>query len=362
MKRIAIVTISHGNNYGNKLQNYAMQEVYKKMGVNAETIAFSPTIDTSKFTVSRNLVKRIYNKIKNKIEKIKYKDVTKKRIENFEIFNRLIAFSKLYTEDTYEEINGLYEYYSVGSDQVWNPCFHDFSQLYLLKNIKSKNKFSYAASFGIDELPENYIEIFKSNLRDFKYISCRETTGVTIVNDILGLDAVEVIDPTFLLTQEEWDKVSKKPEQLKSNKYILNYFLGNLSDNRRNEIQRIAKENDCEVINILDKNSPFYQTGPSEFLYLEKNAFLICTDSFHSCVFAILYNRPFIVFDREENIVSMNSRIETLINKFELKNRKFEGKITESNLNHDYTEAYEILEKEREKANNFLKKALDIKE
>ena len=125
----------------------------------------------------------------------------------------------------------------------------------------------------------------------------------------------------------------------------------------------MARENNCEIINILDKNSPFYQTGPSEFLYLEKNAFLICTDSFHSSVFAILYNRPFIVFEREQKgLESMNSRIETLINKFNLKNRKFTGKITEENLQHDYTAAYEILEKERQKSNEFLKKALDINE
>ena len=71
------------------------------------------------------------------------------------------------------------------------------------------------------------------------------------------------------------------PKQLKNDKYILNYFLGELSEQRKNEIERIAKENDCEIINILDKNGPYYETGPSEFLYLEQNAFLICTDSFH---------------------------------------------------------------------------------
>ena len=144
-------------------------------------------------------------------------------------------------------------------------------------------------------------------------------------------------------------------------KYILNYFLGELSEERKKEIDRIAKENNCEVINILDKKSPFYQTGPSEFLWLEKNAFLICTDSFHSSVFAILYNRPFIVFDREGNGQGKNSRIETLISKFKLKNREYNGKnITQENLEHDYTEAYKILEEERKKSDKFLRKALDI--
>ena len=166
----------------------------------------------------------------------------------------------------------------------------------------------------------------------------------------------------MLLSLEEWEKVSKKPKMLKYNKFILNYFLGEVSDERRSEIERIAKENNCVIIDILDKNSPFYECGPSEFLYLEKNAFLICTDSFHSSVFAILFNCPFIIFDREDKEEKMNSRLDTLINKFKLKNRKFEGKITEENLNHDYSEAYKILEEERKKSEAFLKNALDIKD
>ena len=165
----------------------------------------------------------------------------------------------------------------------------------------------------------------------------------------------------MLLSAKEWDEVSKKPEQLKTDRYILNYFLGELSEERKKEIQRIADENNCEVINILDKNSPFYETGPSEFLYLEKNAFLICTDSFHSSVFAILYNKPFIVFDREENIVKMNSRLETLLSKFKLENRWYKGHITDELLKVDYTEAYKILENERKKSEDFLKRALDLK-
>ena len=89
---------------------------------------------------------------------------------------------------------------------------------------------------------------------------------------------------------------------------------------------------------------------------------MICTDSFHSSVFAILYNRPFIVFDRDDKSKDMSSRIDTLISKFKLKNRKYNGKeIIEENINHDYTEAYEILKNEREKSFNFIKNALDIK-
>ena len=278
-------------------------------------------------------------------------------------FNRNIKFSNKYVTP-YSNLNNIYDYFITGSDQVWNPTFGRLREVDLLEFTEPKKRISYAASFGISSLPEQYNEKLKNALKDYKAISVREDAGKKIIENVVGRKDVQVlIDPTMLLTAAEWDKVAKKPEQLKTDRYILNYFLGELSEKRKEEIDRIAKENDCEVINILDKNSPFYCTGPSEFLYLEKHAFLVCTDSFHSSVFAILYNRPFIVFGREDNTVSMNSRIETLINKFNLKNREYNGKeITKENLNHDYTEAYEILNEERKKSMTFLMKALDVEE
>lgn len=243
---------------------------------------------------------------------------------------------------------------------MWNPKFARLSDVDLLSFARPEQRISFSASFGISELPEKAKEKAKKELEKFKAISVREDRGKEIVEELTKRKDVEVlVDPTMLLTAEEWDKVSKKPEQLKEDRYILNYFLGSLSEERKKEIERIAKENNCKIINILDKNSPFYKTGPSEFLYLEKNAFLICTDSFHSSVFAILYNRPFIVFDREGSETKMNSRLETLLNKFQLNNRWFNNQIDKMQLEVDYKETYEILEKERGKACEFIEHATD---
>ena len=255
-----------------------------------------------------------------------------------------------------------YDFVISGSDQVWNPTFGRLRDVDLLCFVEPDKRVAFSASFGVSYIPEDIENKVGKALKKFKAISVREDVGKKIVEDLTGRTDVEVlIDPTMLLTADEWDKVSKKPTMLKNDKYILNYFLGNLSDERRNEINRVAKENNCEVINILDKESPFYECGPSEFLYLEKNAFLICTDSFHSSVFGILYNTPFLVFEREDNNASMNSRLDTLLSKFKLEDRRYKGKITKKDLKCDYKEAYNILDKERIKSMNFLKKALDIK-
>ncbi len=351
--RVGIITIIDNNNLGNRLQNYALEKILENNNIDCITISNEPFSNTKD--------KFILRIIKN----LKFRDTYSKfegRKNSFKEFNNNIIFSKKRITP-FSKLKD-FDYFITGSDQVWNPTFGRLREVDLLEFTEPKKRISYAASFGISSLPEQYNEKLKNALKDYKAISVREDAGKKIIEDVVGRKDVQVlVDPTMLLTAEEWDKVAKKPEQLKTDKYILNYFLGELSEKRKAEIDRIAKENDCEVINILDKNSPFYCTGPSEFLYLEKHAFLVCTDSFHSSVFAILYNIPFIVFGREDNTVSMNSRIETLINKFNLKNREYNGKeITKENLNHDYTEAYEILNEERKKSMTFLMNALDVEE
>ena len=348
MKSIGLITIIDNNNYGNRLQNYAVQEILKKLNIDVNTVY--NTISSFKFNCWF-WIKKIA------------KFILVKRYRNFFKFSNSIKMSRKIISPNYipKSLNNNYDYFIVGSDQVWNPNFDRLSDVDLLSFAEPNKRISFSASFGISELQKKYHEKAKKELSKFKAISVREDAGKRIIKDVVGRTDVEVlVEPTMLLTASEWDKVSKKPKMLKSDKFILNYFLGELSDDRRKEIYRVAKENDCEVINILDKNSPFYECGPSEFLYLEKHAFLICTDSFHSSVFAILYNRPFIVFDREDNIVSMNSRLETLLSKFKLENRKYCGKITKNDLSCDYQESYKILDKEKEKSIKWLKKALDI--
>jgi len=151
----------------------------------------------------------------------------------------------------------------------------------------------------------------------------------------------------------------KKPKNLKCDNFILKNFLGNVSEDVYQELIKVARQNNCEIIDISDKNSKFYDIGPSEFLYLEKNAFLVATDSFHACVFAILFSTPFIAFKRQGTTKSAYSRIETLVHKFEIQNMVFNGNITKKNFYNDYSKIQKILQKERKKTDEFLRKALE---
>lgn len=354
MKRVGILTINDNDNYGNRLQNYAVQEYLKKNNYIVETIT------NRKGIIGKNIVNE---KIKIFIKRF-FPQRKFKRITCFNRFNKNIDFSKIYIDlnNVPTNLTDKYDYFFTGSDQVWNPTFGRMSDIDFLTFASKEKRNSFSASFGINKIPEEMKEYYKDKLNNMKNISVREDSGKEIIKELTGRTDVEVlVDPTMLLSSDEWDKVARRPKQLKTDKYILNYFLGEMSEECKEEINRIAVQNECQVINILNPKDSFYETGPSEFLYLEKNAFLVCTDSFHSSVFSIIYDTPFIVFERnKKGEIPMNSRIETLLSKFHLEDRKFQGKITQQLLTANYKEAKEILEVEKEKSIQFLREALEL--
>lgn len=354
--RYAVVTINDNRNLGNRLQNFAVQETIRKLDSKSH-------IETILNTNRKERGETLKQRLKNLLRDIKYFERTK----NFRIFNKNIRHSKRSYDaaNNNDCLNEKYDYFLVGSDQVWNPNYGWLNSIDLLSFADQNKRIAFSASFGVSEIPEEYVENASKELKKFKAISVREERGREIVEDLTSRKDIEVlVDPTMLLSAEEWTKMAKKPKALRSEKPILlKYFLGGLSIEKQEIINNVAKKNHWQIIDIFDKKSKFYSCGPSEFLWLERHAALVCTDSFHSSVFAIINEKPFVIFDREGNHAKMNSRLETLISKFNLKNRWFNGKeITKENLEVDYTEAKKILKKEQKKSLDFLKRALDVKD
>lgn len=355
MKKVAILTINDLTNFGNRLQNYAVQEYIKKFDCKVETISNIKDIyNGNYYRIIRRKIANLYKAISRKKKYIRY--------AKFLQFEKNINKSSYMIDSTHipSELKDKYDFFITGSDQVWNPSWGTMSDINFLTFADYDKRISFSASMGISEIPEELKTYYKERVNNIKYVSVRENKAKELLEDLTGRKDIEVLlDPTMLLNNEDWDKVAKKPKllkKIKNEKYIVNYFLGELSEKRKKEIERVARENKCDIIDILHS-----RIGPSEFLYLEKHAFLICTDSFHSSTFAILNKVPLIVFDREDNQNKMNSRLETLLDKFKLQDRKFEDKIEQRQLKCNYNEAYEILESERRKADNFIKKALEVR-
>ncbi|HAT4243749.1 polysaccharide pyruvyl transferase family protein [Clostridium perfringens] len=349
MSKIGIVTIIDNNNYGNRLQNYAVQEILKKKGFIVETLK------NNEFSNFRK--NYLLRKIRYSWNSSTYsKDLLRKN--NFEEFNKKIIFSEKKI-NPFSKCN--YDYVIVGSDQVWNPNFSRLSDVDLLTFAEPKKRISFSASFGVEQLPEDISNKVAKEFKKFKGISVREDKGKDIINKMIERSDVEVlIDPTMMLTKEEWSVVSKKPNVELSKPFILRYFLSKPNVSVEEKINKIADENNMEIIDVLDpKTKEIFSSGPSEFLYLISHSSLVCTDSFHACVFSILFDKPFLVFERNGNINKMNSRIVTLLNKFKLQD-KLPGNVLDDDIfNHNYFEANKILEVEREKVSKFLDKYIE---
>ena len=358
-----VVTINDNVNYnfGNKLQNYAVCKVLKKFGIDPYTLSFE---------------RKHRHSLKNRIMSVMgpYVARSKKRKEywkyEYKKINNFIKFEKgriIYHEDFTLKCSSDFDYYVVGSDQVWNPEFFQYHKLkkeaYLLTFCDDSKKICFSASFGISQLPEKWKPWFSEHLSRIPCISVREEAGANIVRELVGRDVEVLIDPTLMLSADEWKTCAVKPKKTDiSQKYILLYFLGEMSEEDKSFISEIAASKNLRIMNMFDiAQVGLYTAGPSEFLYMIMNASLVITDSFHACVFSFIFNRPFVVYNRKSEYSDMSSRIDTLLSKFHLTDRRMDYIIKSNDIfKTDYKEGYEILENERKKVMDFLEKSINL--
>ena len=337
MKKIGIVTIYDLSNYGNRLQNYAVKKVLRSIsdGTVKEISA------VNHFLLLKNI--------------IQYRKASCKRMLKFYRFSagsRDIEYLCDYNDNEYD-------YVICGSDQLWNPYWSNNKFTFATFAAKEK-RIAYSASFGVSKIPEEKKTQYIKCLSEMNAISVREEAGAKIVKDLTGRDVEVLIDPTLMLDQEEWTSVARKPKHFRKKTYIMTYFLGEIDSEYRNYIEKIAGEMECEIINLEQENQNNYwnTVGPAEFIWLIEHCSLFFTDSFHGSIFSILMEVPFVVFERKSNIGSMSSRIDTLLKKFQLEDRKYNNESTEKILDTNYSHVSSILEEERKKAYDFLKAAI----
>lgn len=369
MLKIAIITINDNNNYGNRLQNYALQQFLKELCVSIDSIWYDRKEDcilNRKFWNWKSIIKYIINRknFREYANKYYLRDVL--RVYNIRKFTQKYIHTK-YDFTIKKNINDEYDYFITGSDQVWNPNFwyekEKYSTARFLKFASKDKRIAYAASIAIPEIPKDKEQFFKDSLNEMKTISMREKAGANLVKKLTGREVPVVVDPTILLSKEEWQKIEMVPEWYNGEKYILTYFLGNSSP----VIENIAKKNDWKIYNLMDKdNFDLYTSRVEEFVYLINHAQLVVTDSFHACVFSILMNTSFLVVNRQEiGMADMTSRIDTLMELFGYQDRYLvNGKCNLSDeeiLNIDFRNVKAIQEREKKRSKDFLEKALNLK-
>ena len=355
--KVAIVTITNRNqNYGNRLQNYAIVYILKKYGFKVKTL------NTTK---QHSLIKIVAKIIVNRIcgYRLSKNQLFYKRQVSFLVFNR--EHLHLSNELLSGKLNSSkYDFFLLGSDQVWNPTWFDDlkKNAFLLTFAKREQKVCFSPSFGIEELPDEWKDWFKINLSSFKSLSVREKAGAKIIKELTGIDAPVLLDPTLMIDSAQWLKIAKKPKKVDFSKgYILTYVLGEKSKKMIDDIKKYSQSLDLQVYNLMDETQPFiYKSGPSEFLYLIANAKLVVTDSFHACVFSFLFSIPFVVYSREGKNNNMLSRMDTLLETFDLKRKYVNGNLPNELLESNYSEGFKRLKSKRREVEEYLKQALDI--
>ena len=261
-----------------------------------------------------------------------------------------------------------YDYVITGSDQVWNRAWCASSEglrFYYLQFAERRQRVSYAPSFGLKELPVIDHHIHKQGLLGFDKLSCRETSGCSIIRKLTGKEAELVLDPTLLLTSDEWRRIARKPEYDVPKHYCLVYLLGADREYFRkiHEAIRQVVPAGIELLNIsgyIEGNMYYHQTGPQEFLWLVDNADHVFTNSFHGTLFSVNYRKNFISFWKEHKGSAEDiSRLQSLLSMLGLMTRLCSEGNAIPELPVDYHEADEKLRIMRESSMDYLRGCLE---
>ena len=347
-KKIGILTLNQQLNYGGVLQSYALQRYLRNQGYDAEVITYWLSENNAHlkghywFDDSVPLLRRAINAVRNEYRKGFVFAEILRRWRTIKFIQRYIRMSeKVYRNaDELKAIDG-YDAIIVGSDQVWNT-WHGHNNPFLLDDIQPQiKKTAYAPSFGVKEIPADLQSEYSVALKKFSALSCREKSGVDMIHELTGCHAEWVVDPTLLLTRDEWNKdLSIKPA---SGDYIFCYWLGKFPDiiptlrqvatRKKKKVHLFLQENfsfsiwdDPDFRAYWRKefaNAPyiklFRSAGPKEFLNHLSGASAVISDSFHALMFSVIYQKPVrIIIDSEASRKNMSCRMENFCSKLAL--------------------------------------------
>lgn len=349
--KVGILTFPHSPSYGASLQMFALHEILKIQGHTPYIINYQNIFMTNKQHMTNSFLKAKLTKL------VAYKSM--KKFDDFE--NKLnwlpqhIVQSKTDLDDLAKKM----DYIVVGSDQVWNPYITGFDTTYFLDFCQDDKKISYAASFGVDNLDDDFATKVSELIAKIPSLSIREEKGAQIIKNITNRDAIVVLDPTFLHRKEMWESVATKKELVKQ-PYIFSFIF---NPNKQNIEFRdnLSKDMNLPIVSISD--NPFSKSnknhiymsgvGPLEFLKLIKEAEYIVTDSFHGTAFSIIFNKLFFV----SLSTKTNSRLETMLKMLGLESRIISNDGFNMN-NIDYDKVNEKMLKLKNDSLDFLRVSL----
>lgn len=379
-KSVLILTLLFNNySYGCMLQAFALYKTLQKKGFVVKELYYhnSEAAKRGKKILIRKALSSPFSSfilwIRHRVQRKKYlklfsEEPLKKIFDSFiiEHFDK----TELYDQNTVKGING-YQYYITGGDQVWNPVWLDKN--YFLDFAHDGKKISFSASIGKDVLTEEELKFLCREIKTLQSISVREQTAQQLLLSH-NINVKQIMDPVFLLTGSEWNKLAKK--QKCDKRYIFAFILGEEKEIRI-AVEKFKNKNACHILalnhihqrfNSYDKDFAdifIHGVDPFELVGLIADAEMVITDSFHCISLCLILNKQFLCVDRFFNtrFNSQSSRIKDLLAFFNISNRM----VTPMQLQEmtykevpliDYTLVSAIISEERKRAHDFIDEAL----
>lgn len=366
--KIGILTQPLCNNYGGILQNYALQTVLRQMGHDPVTLDIpTPEINGTWIHLGLSYGKRSLMKLfGNKC--FLYADPITERQKNIDLAFKIKQFVDKHIQRIvfyppfapsvckYMQLDA----YIVGSDQVWRPRYNRNLLNYFLDFAQDFHgkKVAYAASFGVDdwEMDPDTTNRARILAQKFDKVSVREASGVDLCSKYLNTNAIHVLDPTFLLTPEQYLSLLGPSERQTQDPYIGVYVL-DMSSKKRKILSEISKRLKLPIVYIGQKNKKGFPSI-EEWLTDIYHAQFMVTDSFHGTVFSIIFNKQFISI---ANSARGSARFDSLLNLFNLHCRLIDEtkpmlNILGSDINYQYLKT--ILSNKRKESLQFLTNTL----
>ena len=367
---IGIITLHAVLNFGSALQVYATSKVLTEMGHTVKVIDYWRPLDHLAQYLFR-IVKAPEKTITHKVLSVGYKSielvVTRKLFKQF--YRENVCLTKRY--NTYEKLladpPGVDACIS-GSDQIWNSL-HNFriEKAYYLDFVPTKCKrIAYAASFGVDALPEGEVEDVARLVGGFDAISVREDTAIDILAQLGRNDVCHVLDPTMLLTKEEWGTFAESFQH--KDPYLLVYTVEEKASIVAMACAKsIAKKRNLKIYHVTaggfrqavpGSDKEFLFKTPRFFLGAMLNAEFIVASSFHGTAFALNFEKQFISVMPDRFSVRAKSILRMMgVEERAVSSEEEAARITEQDI--DYSVVGQKLAAERTKSRRFLADALD---
>ncbi len=330
--KIGIITFQNVENYGAVLQCRALYTYLVASGNDVQVIDYRCPVVEGAYRIFPKFRKNIFILALQYISVIKnYREIDRRKIK-FQHF--LAGFNKTPPMDIAEvcKTNFDYDFIIAGSDQIWNPNITGgFDKVYFLDFDGRFRRAGYAISLGDANYPQFAEKQFYDYIRKFDYLSFREPDAADFVGEKLGQNLPQVLDPTLLLTKQQWDNILGSTDMKVPQKYIFVYFVvnGQSSQEIVKIADRLSGQNNVPIVYLKMNRSlknPFKEktvtvidAGPKEFLYLIKNATYVVTSSFHGTALSCIYQKDLSVVIPEER----GSRVRALADMFHLGDRVY---------------------------------------